>query len=196
MCRTLAMGNTATKLILIAKKAKEEPKYRFTYLKYLLNEAYLKECYDCLQRGKAAGVDGRTVESYTEVETFDFLGFTHYCSQTRDGRFAMKVKTSRKKFNAAKKAQNLWLKAVRNIIALPNIWKTLALKLQGHYQYYGISGNFESIKSYYQQTQRQAYKWLNRRSQKKSWNWDSFRDYLKLYPLPQPKITYAFYNTW
>jgi RNA-directed DNA polymerase len=129
-------------------------------------------------------------------QTFDFLGFTHYCGQTRDGRFALKITTSRKKFTLSLVKQKDWFKAIRNRIKLPKIWKALAAKLQGHYQYYGISGNFDSIKSYYQETERQAYKWMNRRSQKKTWNWDSFRDYLNQYPLPKPKLTYAIYNTW
>ena len=127
---------------------------------------------------------------------FNFLGFTHYCGKTRDGRFAHKVKTSRKKFTASLVRQKEWLRSVRNRMKLSKIWLTLALKVQGHYQYYGVSGNFDSIKSYYQETERQAYKWLNRRSQKRSWNWDSFREYLKRYPLPRPKLTYAFYHTW
>ena len=62
------MDNTAAKLIQITRKSKEEPEYRFTFLKYLLNEAYLQECYKHLKTGKAAGVDGRTLESYTEAE--------------------------------------------------------------------------------------------------------------------------------
>jgi len=129
-------------------------------------------------------------------KTFDFLGFTHYCSQTRDGRFATKVKTSRERFTVAKKTQNLWLKAVRNRTTLPNIWKILALKLQGHYQYYGVSGNFQGIKSYYEQTLKLTYKWMNRRSQKKTWNWENFRVYLMQNPLPKPKLSHAIYNTW
>lgn len=129
-------------------------------------------------------------------KTFDFLGFTHYCSQTRDGRFSSKVKTSKKRFTVAKKAQNHWLKTVRNRTTLPNIWKILALKLQGHYQYYGVSGNFRGIKSYYEQTIKLTYKWMNRRSQKKSWNWENFRIYLDQNPLPKPKLSYAIYNTW
>lgn len=128
--------------------------------------------------------------------TFDFLGFTHYCSQTRDGRFAIQVKTSRKKFTAAMKTQNMWLKTVRNRTSLPNIWRTLALKLQGHYQYYGMSGNFHGIKRYYEYTLKLTYKWMNRRSQKKTWNWEAFGKYLIQYPLPKPKLTYAIYNTW
>ena len=100
-------------------------------------------------------------------ETFDFLGFTHYCGQTRDGRFSLKLKTSRKKFNLAIKAQNQWFKSIRNRTILPNIWNTLASKLRGHYQYYGVSGNFESIQSYYNQNIKLAYKWMNRRSKRR-----------------------------
>lgn len=128
--------------------------------------------------------------------TFDFLGFTHYCSKTRDGRFAVKVKTSRKKFTAAVKREKLWLKAVKNRVPLPKIWSTLASKLRGHYEYYGVSGNFEGIKRYDEQVLRLTYKWMNRRSQKKTWNWETFRDYLNHHPLPKPKLTYALYNTW
>jgi group II intron reverse transcriptase/maturase len=129
-------------------------------------------------------------------QTFDFLGFTHYCSQTRDGRFALKIKTSAKKSSGSLKSLNLWLKTVRNKLKLPDIWKLLALKLKGHYNYYGVSGNFDGIKSFYCQAEKLAFKWTNRRSQKKSWNWGTFGDYLNKYPLPKPKLTYAIYNTW
>lgn len=129
-------------------------------------------------------------------KTFDFLGFTHYCGQTRDGRFALKLKTQRKKLTLAIKAQNQWFKSIRNLTTLPDIWRTFAAKLRGHYQYYGVSGNFESVRSYYDQSIKLAYKWMNRRSQKKTWNYEEFNDYLKKYLLPQPKVTYAIYNTW
>ena len=129
-------------------------------------------------------------------QTFDFLGFTHYCSQTKDGRFALKVKTSGKKYTASLKDLNLWLKTVRSKLKLPDIWKLLALKLQGHYNYYGLSGNFDGVKSFYCRTEKLTFKWMNRRSQKASWNRKSFRDYLSQYPLPKPKLTYAIYNTW
>lgn len=129
-------------------------------------------------------------------QTFNFLGFTHYCSQTKDGRFALRVKTSREKFTGSLKDLNLWLKTVRNKLKLPDIWKLLALKLQGHYNYYGLSGNFEGIKSFYCRVEKLAFMWTNRRSQKASWNWESFRKYLNQHPLPKPKLTYAIYNTW
>lgn len=128
--------------------------------------------------------------------TFDFLGFTHYCSQTRDGRFSMKVKTSRKKVIQASIRQNHWLKTHRNLKKLKEIWQIMALKLQGHYQYYGVSGNFHSIQRYYRSTLQLLYKWMNRRSQKKTWNWKQFWEYVTNYPLPKPTLTYAIYNTW
>lgn len=129
-------------------------------------------------------------------ETIDFLGFTHYCTQTRDGLFMVRVKTSCKKMNKALKEMNVWIKKIRNLIKLRDIWKFLKLKLQGHYNYYGISGNFESIRRYYLRVLSLVFKWMNRRSQKKTWNWKTFLDYAKRYPLPKPKLTYAIYNTW
>lgn len=129
-------------------------------------------------------------------ETFDFLGFTHFCSQTRNGRFQVRVKTSRKKMSKSQAGMNHWLKSVRNLVKLKGIWEMLALKLQGYYNYYGVSGNFEGINNYYRKTLKLTFKWINRRSQKKSWNMESFNKYLETYPLPKPKLTYAFYNTW
>lgn len=129
-------------------------------------------------------------------KTFDFLGFTHYCTQTRDGRFQLRVKTARQRVNRSFIGMNQWLKSVRNLAKLESIWKMLALKLQGHYNYYGVSGNFEGIKRYYTKTLNLTFKWLNRRSQKKSWNMENFRKYLETYPLPKPKLIYAIYNTW
>ena len=129
-------------------------------------------------------------------ETFDFLGFTHYCTTTRDGRFMVKVKTSRKRMIRATSAMSSWLKTIRNKVDTKEIWKTLALKLTGHYQYYGISGNIEGIKWYYHKTMQITLKWMNRRSRKKSWNFEEFRKYLTENPLPIPKLQYAIYNTW
>lgn len=129
-------------------------------------------------------------------QTFDFLGFTHYCDHTRDGRFAMKVRTSRKRFTRAVKSLESWLKQVRTYLPILELWPLLQMKLRGHYQYYGVSGNFESIKDFYQLSRRLTFKWLNRRSQKKSWTWQQFSTFVQKYQLPQPKLTYAFYNTW
>lgn len=129
-------------------------------------------------------------------ETFDFLGFTFYCSNTRDGRFMVTVKTSQKKMNKSIMAMDLWLKGIRNHKQLKDIWPLLKVKLQGHYNYYGVSGNIEGIKYYYRKTQKLIFRWMNRRSQKATWNYEKFRAYLTKYALPKPKLTYAIYHTW
>jgi RNA-directed DNA polymerase len=129
-----------------------------------------------------------------EVATFDFLGFTHYCDKTRKGGFKLGRKTARKKFVQKTKELNQWLKNVRNVVELKEWWKVLRLKLLGHYRYYGISGNMPSLKVYYMKTLRLAHKWINRRSQKKSYNWQQFLKFVKYNPLPLPKIYHLTYT--
>lgn len=129
-------------------------------------------------------------------DTFDFLGFTHYCTQTKDGRFKVGIRTSRKRQNRAIVSMNTWLKGVRNLVPTETIWEKLRAKLTGHYNYYGVSGNYAAIKWYYERTRKLTLQWMNRRTRKKSWNWEEFERYLKTYPLPIPKLTYAIYNTW
>lgn len=129
-------------------------------------------------------------------KTFEFLGLTHYCSLTRDGRFKLGVKTACQRMKRSLKSINNWLKRTRNLLKQEEIWKQLAIKLVGHYNYYGVSGNFESIKEVYYQTIFLTYKWLNRRSWKRSFNWESFNQYLNFHPLPKPKLTFQIYNTW
>jgi len=126
-------------------------------------------------------------------DTFDFLGFTHFSDKTRKGNFKVGRKTRRKKFNTSLKKMNSWLKAVRNRVKTKEWWKIVSAKLRGHFEYYGISGNYVSIKDFYQLALRLIFKWINRRSQKKSMNWKQFINYLKYYPLPLPKIKHNIY---
>ena len=127
------------------------------------------------------------------ANTFDFLGFTHYCDRSRKGNFKVGRKTSRKKYTAKCRAMNAWLKAIRNQVKTKEWWKILKAKLQGHYQYYGVSENYDSIVRFYKATVRLVWKWMNRRSQKRKMNWDRFTKYLEHYPLPKPKIMHSFY---
>ena len=126
--------------------------------------------------------------------TFDFLGFTHYCGISRRGKFIVGRKTSATKFRAACRAMNTWLKAIRNTCKVKEWWPILCAKLRGHYQYYGVSGNSSSLRRYYQLMLRLVMKWLNRRSQRKSFNWERFQRYLNHYPLPLPRIVHNFYT--
>lgn len=129
-----------------------------------------------------------------KANTFDFLGITHFCDKTRKGYFKVGRKTAMKKFRAKIKGINSWLKSIRNLIPTKEWWKILQAKLRGHYEYYGISGNFPSINRFYFLVLRLVHKWLNRRSQKKKMSWSKMYNYLTLYPLPQPTIRHNFYT--
>ena len=127
------------------------------------------------------------------VETFDFLGFTHYCKASRKGWFAMGHKTSRLRMFAKLKANKLWLKKIRNSVPLKDWWKKVKQKLIGHYNYFGINGNMRCLKQYYTQMIFLCFKWINRRSQKKSMNWEQFNRYLQWNPLPPPRIIHELF---
>ena len=121
-------------------------------------------------------------------ETFDFLGFTHYCSRTRDGkRFRMKRVTSGKKFRAKLVTFKEWLKLNR---IKPTQWimQEVELKLRGHYQYYGVTDNYRGIVRFHREVTKMIFKWMNRRSQRRSYRWDEFEQLLRIFPLPQPRV--------
>lgn len=128
------------------------------------------------------------------ANTFVFLGFTHYCTTTRKGKFNVGRKTSAKKFAGKCKDMNQWLRNTRDKQKAKEWWKILAAKLRGHYQYYGVSGNSRGIKNFYYQTIKLVYKWLGKRSQKSRMDWEKFNHYLKIYPLPKPRIKHNFYT--
>ncbi|ARN57182.1 group II intron reverse transcriptase/maturase [Sedimentisphaera salicampi] len=134
------------------------------------------------------------VKESRKPNTFDFLGFTHYCDISRRGKFKLGRKTSGKKFSAKCREMNDWLKAIRNHVKTKDWWKVLVAKLRGHYQYYGVSENYAGIRSFYKLTIRMVRKWLNRRSQKRKMSWERFSNYLEHYPLPKPEIVHSFYN--
>ncbi len=128
------------------------------------------------------------------AHTFDFLGFTHYGGRSRKGNWMLCRQTSAKKFRKACKALSAWLRQTRCLAKLSQWWPTLQAKLAGHYQYYGISGNVRMIERYHHLAKRLVFKWLNRRSQKASFTWERFQEYLEHYPLPEPRIRHRLYT--
>ena len=123
----------------------------------------------------------------TRLETFDFLGFTFYCGQTRKGTAWMMPKTSSKKFRQKLKDIKIWLYANRDQ-KLKKLMGMLNLKLTGHYRYYGVSFNGRMISNFKQQVGEMLFKVLNRRSNRKSYTREGFIEMLKYYPLVMPKI--------
>jgi group II intron reverse transcriptase/maturase len=137
--------------------------------------------------------ENRKQRGVGKPETFDFLGFTHYCSKSRNGRFRMKRKTASKKYRAKLKEMNVWIRQNRNL-RLKDLTYMLNAKLRGHYQYYGVTDNSVSIANFAFETRRMLFKWLNRRSQKRSYSWEGFSDLIKVFPLAQPRIYFNIYG--
>ncbi|WP_265034740.1 MULTISPECIES: group II intron reverse transcriptase/maturase [unclassified Wolbachia] len=136
----------------------------------------------------------QSVKEKRKTESFNFLGFTHYRARSRHGRLIMGHKTS--KLSQARKLKGIkeWLKMVRNYICLKDWWQVLKAKLIGHYNYFGISGNYRWLNQFFWSVKKLTFKWINRRSQKKSMNWEQFIHYTQVNPLPKPKICFSLYT--
>jgi RNA-directed DNA polymerase len=122
---------------------------------------------------------------------FDFLGFTHYWGKSRNGNWVIRRKTASKRLQRSLLAITQWCRESRHE-TIRDQHQKLKRKLDGHYQYYGITGNFRCLASYLFLVRRTWFKWLNRRSQKKSLTWDKFARILELLPLPPPRIAHSY----
>jgi len=120
--------------------------------------------------------------------TFDFLGFTCYWARSRKGRWGMCCKTRRASLRRAKQAIYDWCRRHRHQPVKAQ-HAALSRRLRGHFNYFGVSGNFRSLLRLVEATKRAWYKWLCRRSQRKRLNWERFTDLLRQKPLPHPRIT-------
>ena len=128
-------------------------------------------------------------------ETFDFLGFTHYCSHgKKNGKFRVKRKTSRKKFSHKCKEIHKLIGEMRSM-PVKEIVKKLNQILVGYYHYYGITDNSKSITTFKYRVTKSLFYWLNRRSQRKSYTWEGFIEMLtQAYPLAKPRIYVSIYG--
>lgn len=119
--------------------------------------------------------------------SFDFLGFTHYVGRSKNGIKCVLRKTSKKKYRASLLKVKEWVKTNRHTPA-KEFMKKLVIKLEGYCRYYAVTGNRSAVSDFIDEVKRILYKWLNRRSQRKSFDWDKFNLFLKKYPLPTAKM--------
>lgn len=130
----------------------------------------------------------------SKPETFTFLGFTHYCSRNKNGKFRVKRKTSRIKFSKKCKEVRQKIRAMRTL-KLKDIVKKLNQILVGYYHYYGITDNGRSLAAFRYEVLKSLFYWLNRRSQKRSYTWASYLEMIdNAYPLVRPKIYVSIYG--
>ena len=128
-----------------------------------------------------------------EKTSFNFLGFTFYWGRSRNGVKIPKVKTEGKRMRTKLKRVNQWAKEVRNQYKLKIIWQKLCSKREGHIQYYGVSHNIKRVETFLYYTEQIMFRWLNRRSQKKSYTWEKFQLFLLANPLPKARVVHRLF---
>jgi group II intron reverse transcriptase/maturase len=119
---------------------------------------------------------------------FTFLGFTHYCGKTKHGRFKVKRYTSRRKFRAKLNEYTVWVRNAKKVMPTAELLRRAKARLQGHLNYYSITDNCTSCEKFHHWFTRITFKWLNRRSQRKSYNWDGFRQLLEHVGWPKVRV--------
>lgn len=136
----------------------------------------------------------RKAKGMRKPETFDFLGFTFYCSMnTKRTFFRCKVKTSRKKLRSKIKAMKEWIRNHRHA-PLKWLFGKINEKLRGHYQYYAVTDNIPDVKRFLRLTTWLLLKYLNKRSQKRSYNQETFfKGLLKTFPLAVPRTRVSLF---
>jgi RNA-directed DNA polymerase len=121
-------------------------------------------------------------------KAFTFLGMTFFCGKTRHGAFKVKRKTSRKKLQQSLARFTDWIRRYRNLRPTGALLQQAMRRVQGHLNYYAITDNSESCQLYMHLTRRTLFKWLNRRSQRKSYTWDGFLQALRHVGWPQVRV--------
>lgn len=126
---------------------------------------------------------------------FTFLGFDFYWGRSRKNpQIAnMRRRTNRKKFRGSLLALKEWLKKARSL-RLPDLLEVLRRKLRGYWNYYGVRGNSMMLGKYQYEVHRLLYKWLNRRSQRRSMTWRTYCERWKAWDMPAARVVEIWQN--
>jgi hypothetical protein len=127
----------------------------------------------------------------TKTATFDFLGLTHRCATSRQGKFTMYVSTMKKRLKRGLTAIADWCRRHRHD-PVDDQQRMLNAKLRGHYQHYGRPTNYRSLSKFFRAVRSIGHKWLERRTRGKRLTWETFAQLLNRHPLLLPRITHAW----
>jgi RNA-directed DNA polymerase len=124
--------------------------------------------------------------------SFAFLGFTHYWGKTLSGGWTIKRKTQGKRLSRFLSGVGDWCKENRHA-DMARQYGILSAKLRGHYQYYGVRGNYKMLEVAYEGMRAKWKKWLSRRNSKDRMSWEKFGVKVEeIFDLPKPRIVHAF----
>ena len=145
------------------------------------------------EKTKLVPFDKRAAAQGIRQGTFDFLGFTFYWGKSQYGKTIPKLRTRTKTLRNKLKKVTEWAQQSRNAKPLMEIWKILRAKLRGHIQYYGVSHNSQGVIRFLHETNKIMFKWLNRRSQRNSFTWETFEIFIERNPLPEARIVHKMF---
>src|SRR5208337_4125608 len=129
-------------------------------------------------------------QNSTGPRTFDFLGFTHYWGRSLKGGWVVKRKTAKSRLKRAIHSLSDWCRQhLHQPIAVQH--QTLKQKLQGHYAYYGITGNFPSLQEFLEEARKIWRHWLSRRRRDGEIPWSDFLRLEQRYGLPRPRVVHS-----
>lgn len=168
-------------------KAEADQFYR--QLKERLEEFGLElaeEKTHCIEFGRFARRDAQA-RGHKPAE-FTFLGFTHYCGKTQKGYFKVKRRTSRKKFGQSLRNFSDWARKARRVLRKGEMIRQARIRVIGYLNYYAITDNAERCSTYLYRATQILFKWLNRKSQRKGYNWAQFRQVLDLLEWPVVRV--------
>ena len=145
-----------------------------------------KEKTRCIEFGRFAR--NTAYRRGEKPKEFTFLGFTHYCGKSRRGYFKVKRRTSRKKSGQSLNELSDWARRARAVLSKGEMLRGARLRVNGHLNYYAITDNTRHCHCYVQHARRILFKWLNRKSQRRAYNWAEFDHALGAVDWPRVRI--------
>jgi group II intron reverse transcriptase/maturase len=140
----------------------------------------------CIEFGRFARTNAR--KRGEKPKEFTFLGFTHYCGKTRYGKFKLKRRTSRKKLLESLREFAEWARKSRSVLRKGEMLRRAKVRVAGHMNYYAITDNSAKCGTFLFYARRILFKWINRKSQRRSYNWEGFMQALKWAGWPRANI--------
>lgn len=140
----------------------------------------------CMEFGRFARAEAQ--RRGQKPEEFTFLGFTHYCGKTRKRNFRVKRRTSRKKFALSLRGFTDWVRKSRAVLRKGEMLRRAKARIEGHLNYYAITDNSKLCSTYRYHATRILFKWLNRKSQRRSYTWKGFMQALKWVGWPRLNV--------
>ncbi|MCX5880413.1 MAG: group II intron reverse transcriptase/maturase [Deltaproteobacteria bacterium] len=140
----------------------------------------------CIEFGRFARAEAQ--RRGQKPEEFTFLGFTHYCGKTRKRNFRVKRRTSRKKFALSLRGFTDWVRKSKAVLRKGEMLRRAKARIEGHLNYYAITDNSKLCSTYRYHATRILFKWLNRKSQRRSYTWKGFMQALKWVGWPRLNV--------